>query len=255
MAVLTKPQGILALGCYFLMLLWRRKYKAFWIQGACGFVLLLSLIVAFRVFSHSGFLAIYLGAVGAFPMTSWTAFNLWELIFGDESMHVPGSATVAGFSYHTLGLALFLFTALCAILSFWRSRQTFENVMLFTGWIYLAFFLFPTEIHGRFLYYGVVLLALPALRNKMLLGAYVTLSVILYFNVKYSMERFAPGMFAEFVMPESMSNAHRVLSFIALVAGALFFVEILRGLFAPRLGEAAQADSPPLDKFLGGTRS
>ena len=45
--------------------------------------------------------------------------------------------------------------------------------MLFAGWIYLAFFLFPTEIHGRFLYYGVVLLALPALRNKMLLGAYV----------------------------------------------------------------------------------
>ena len=50
----------------------------------------------------------------------------------------------------------------------------------------------------------------------MLLGAYVTLSVILYFNVKYSMERFAPGMYAEFVMPESMSNGHRVLSFILL---------------------------------------
>ncbi|MFZ0709838.1 MAG: hypothetical protein WAM53_07345 [Terrimicrobiaceae bacterium] len=88
----------------------------------------------------------------------------------------------------------------------------------------------------------------------MLLGAYVTLSVILYFNVKYSMERFAPGMYAEFVMPESMSNGHRVLSFIALVAGALFFVEILRGLIAPRLGEVAQADSSALDKFLGGSR-
>jgi Gpi18-like mannosyltransferase len=254
LTVLTKPQGVLALGCYFLMLLWRRKYNAFWIQGAVGFLVLVSLIVAFRVSSHSDFLAIYLGAVGAFPATSWTAFNLWELIFGDESMHVLGSATVAGFSYHSLGLALFLFTALCAGLSFWRSRQTLENLMLFTGWIYLAFFLFPTEIHGRFLYYGVVLLALPALRSNMLLGAYVALSVILYFNVNYSMERFAPGMYAEFVMPESMSNGHRVLSFIALVAGALFFVEILRALIAPRLGEVAQADSPALDKFLDGSR-
>ncbi len=254
LAVLTKPQGVLALGCYFLMLLRRRKYRAFWLQGACGFVLLVSLIVAARVLSHSNFLAIYLGAVGAFPATSWTAFDLWELIFGDESMHILDSSTVAGISYHSIGLALFLFTALCAVLSFWRSRQTLENVMLFAGWIYLAFFLFPTEIHGRFLYYAVVLLALPALRNNMLLGAYVTLSVILYFNVKYSMERFAPGMYAEFVMPESMSNGHRVLSFIALVAGALFFVEILRGLIAPRLGEVAQADSSALDKFLGGSR-
>ena len=54
------------------------------------------------------------------------------------------------------------------------------------------------------------------------------------------------GVRSLLAVPFSVSNA---------VAGALFFVEILRGLFAPRLGEAAQADSPPLDKFLGGTRS
>jgi len=52
--------------------------------------------------------------------------------------------------------------------------------MLFTGWVFLAFFLLPTQIHGRFLYYGVVLLALPATRKKLLLGAYLALSVILY---------------------------------------------------------------------------
>lgn len=71
----------------------------------------------------------------------------------------------------------------------------------------------------------------------------------------FSMERFAPGTYAEFVMPESMSNAHRVLSFIALCAGAVFFAEILRGLFAPRLGETSQANSPAFDKFLHGSGS
>jgi hypothetical protein len=209
------------------MLLWRKKFSAFWIQGACGFVLLLLLILAFRFFSHSDFLAIYLGAVGAFPATSWAAFNLWELIFGDESLHVLGSTKFAGISYRAIGLSLYLATALCAVVSLWKSEQTLENLMLFAGWIYLAFFLFPTEMHGRFLYYGVVLLALPATRNKVLLGAYATLSVILYLNVEFSMERFAPGMYAEFVMPESMSNTHRVLSAIALVAGVVFFIEIL----------------------------
>jgi Gpi18-like mannosyltransferase len=47
-AVLTKPQGVIALACYYVMLLARRKYQAFWIQNACGFVLLVSLLLAWK---------------------------------------------------------------------------------------------------------------------------------------------------------------------------------------------------------------
>ena len=83
-------------------------------------------------------------------------------------------------SYHAIGLALFLVATFCAVLSFWKSPQTLEHLMLFTGWVFLAFFILPTQIHGRFLYDGVVLLALPATRKKLLLGAYLALSVILY---------------------------------------------------------------------------
>jgi hypothetical protein len=86
---------------------------------------------------------------------------------------------LAGVSYHAIGLALFLVATFCAVLSFWKSPQTLENLMLFTGWVFLAFFILPTQIHGRFLYDGVVLLALPATRKKLLLGAYLALSVIL----------------------------------------------------------------------------
>jgi hypothetical protein len=100
--------------------------------------------------SFSDFLAIYQGAVGAFPATSWTAFDIWELIFGDESLHVLDSTKFAGISYRAIGLSLYLATALCAVVSLWKSEQTLENLMLFAGWIYLAFFLFPTEMHGRF---------------------------------------------------------------------------------------------------------
>jgi hypothetical protein len=154
---------------------------------------------------------------------------------------VLDSTKFAGISYYAIGLSLYLATALCAVVSLWKSEQTLENLMLFAGWIYLAFFLFPTEIHGRFLYYGVVLLALPATRNKMLLGAYVTLSVILYLNVKFSMERFAPGMY---VIPESMSNTHRVLSAIALGAGVVFFVENHARASCARLRQSFAAEFP-----------
>jgi Gpi18-like mannosyltransferase len=249
-AVLTKPQGVIALGCYLVMLLSRRKYKAFWVQGACGLALLLSLTVAFRFFSHSNFLDIYFGAVGAFPATSWTAFNFWELIFGDESLHVRDTTRLLGVSYHAIGLALFLAAVFLAALWFWKRGQTFEHSLLFAGVVFLAFFLFPTEMHGRFLYYPVVLLAFPAARSNLLLVAYLSLSTILYLNVKFSMERFAPGMYAEFVMPESMSNAHRIISLMALAAGAMFFAEILRRRGAPSLSEVAQPNSSSLDDLL-----
>jgi len=249
-AVLTKPQGVIALACYFAMLLARQKYKAFWIQSACGFVLLVSLFLGFRFFSHSNFLDLYLGAVGAFPATAWTAFNFWELIFGDESLHVRDTTTVVGVSYHAIGLTLFLLAVLFAVRWFWQSGQSFEDFLLFGGLAFLAFFLFPTEMHGRFLYYPIVLLAVPAARSNLLLGAYLSLSTILYFNVKFSMERFAPGMYAEFVMPESMSNSHRVISFIALAASAIFFAEILRRRSAPSLSEVAQPNSASLDDLL-----
>jgi Gpi18-like mannosyltransferase len=249
-AVLTKPQGVLALGCYFVMLLSRKRYKAFWIQGACGFVLLVSLILAFRFFSHSNFLDIYLGAVGAFPATSWTAFNLWELIFGDESLHVRDTTTLLGLSYHAIGLAVFFVAVILAVRWFWKSAQTLENFMLFGGLVFLAFFLFPTEMHGRFLYYPLVLLAVTAARSKTLLGAYLTLSAILYFNVNFSMWRFAPGMYAEFVMPEDMSNMHKVISGVALAAGAVFFAETLRRRSAPGLGEVSQGNPTALDQVF-----
>jgi hypothetical protein len=90
----------------------------------------------------------------------------------------------------------------------------------------------------------------PAARSNLLLGAYLSLSTILYFNVKFSMERFAPGMYAEFVMPESMSNSHRVISFIALAAGAIFFAKILRGRVAPSFSEVAQSNSASVDDLL-----
>ena len=249
-AVLTKPQGVLALGCYFVMLLARRKYRAFWIQGACGFVVLISFILAFRFFSHSNFLDIYFGAVGAFPATSWTAFNFWELIFGDESLHVRDTATFLGVSYHAIGLALFLVAVVVAVRWFWKRAQTLEDFMFFGGVVFLAFFLFPTEMHGRFLFYPIVLLVLPAARSRILLGAYVVLSTILYFNVKFSMERFAPGMYAEFVMPEAMSNLHKVISGVAVAASAVFFAAILRGHVAPCLGEVSQDDPAALDHAL-----
>jgi Gpi18-like mannosyltransferase len=92
LAVLTKLQGVLAMGCYFLILLAHRRYVTIFIQAACGFVVLLVLILAFRLGAESDFLAIYTKAIGAYPSTSWTAFNLWWAFLGDQAVGIQDSA-------------------------------------------------------------------------------------------------------------------------------------------------------------------
>ena len=49
LAVLTKLQGVLAMGCYFLILLAHRRYVTIFTQAACGFVVLLGRIFIFRL--------------------------------------------------------------------------------------------------------------------------------------------------------------------------------------------------------------
>jgi Gpi18-like mannosyltransferase len=173
LAVLTKPQGALAMGCYFLILLAHRRYITIFTQAVCGLAVLLVLIVAFRLGAESNFLEIYTKAIGAYPSASWTAFNLWWALLGD---HAPGVRDSVGWgllSYRMIGFLLFFAAAFAGIAFLFKSKPSLENTMLFCGWLFLAFFLLTTQMHERYLYYAVVLLALPAMKSQLLLLGYL----------------------------------------------------------------------------------
>jgi Gpi18-like mannosyltransferase len=237
LAVLTKLQGVLAMGCYFLILLAHRRYVTMFTQAACGFVVLLALILAFRLGAESDFLAIYTKAIGAYPSTSWTAFNLWWAFLGDQAVGIQDSAGWGLFSYRAIGFLLFFAAAFAGIAFLFKSKPSLENTMLFCGWLFLAFFLLPTQMHERYLYYGVVLLALPAMKSRLLVAAYLVLNVVLYLNVGYCLDRFLPGTFVPWIAPHLPVALQRALAFAALAGGAAFLFAIVSSLLGRNLNE------------------
>jgi hypothetical protein len=109
--------------------------------------------------------------------------------------------------------------------------------MLFCGWLFLAFFLLPTQMHERYLYYGVVLLALPAMKSRLLLAAYLVLNVVLYLNVGYCLDGFLPGTFVPWIAPHLPVALQRALAFAALAGGVAFFLAIVGSLPGRYLNE------------------
>jgi len=99
-----------------------------------------------------------------------------------------------------------------------KSKPSLENTMLFCGWLFLAFFLLPTQMHERYLYYGVVLLALPAMKNRLLLPAYLVLNR-------------GPARHVRPPEPRPLPVAlQRALAFAALAGGAAFLFAIVSSL-------------------------
>jgi hypothetical protein len=107
--------------------------------------------------------------------------------------------------------------------------------MLFCGWLFLAFFLLPTQMHERYLYYAVVLLALPAMKSRLLLAAYLVLNVVLYLNVGYTLDRFLPDTFVPWIAPHLPVALQRALAFAALAGGAAFLFAIVSSLLGRNL--------------------
>ena len=173
------------------------------------------------------FLAIYTKAIGAYPSISWTAFNLWWAFLGDQAIGIRDSAGWGLLSYRATGFLLFFAAAFAGIAFLFKSKPSLENTMLFCGWLFLAFFLLSTQMHERYLYYGVVLLALPAMKSRLLLAAYLVLNVVLYLNVGYCLDRYLPGTFVPWIAPHLPVALQRGLAFAALAGGSAFLFAIV----------------------------
>lgn len=100
----------------------------------------------------------YLAQANMYPFSSAMAFNLWAP-FGywdqrDDRM-------LWGLSHRSWGLFLFATAYLGVLVGVWRRRDP-ESLWQFASLAMLAFFLFPTRMHERYLYYALVLMSLVA---------------------------------------------------------------------------------------------
>ncbi len=174
MAIATKPQAILFLPLVFFKF---KPLKKLWPYFVLTPLVTLALFVPFfQTDLLKNIVGLLTRSTDVYPYTSLYAANIWALV----GFWKKDSTIIWGVSYKLWGLLMF---AVAWILSF-RPRDIFRSAVL----ISLAFFLFPTRIHERYLYpvFPLLLLAMAVYpRDKRLIISYLILSIINGLNLYY----------------------------------------------------------------------
>lgn len=216
LAILTKPQAVLAVLVYFIYLLVKKQYKNLLIQAAFFISLLVTAALIFKICGNANFLAVYFVAVDFMAVVSANAFNLWWAIFSYSSIGVNDANLKA------VGLGLFSISIVPALIYLGRKKTSFPEIMLVFGYIFLAFFMLPTQIHERYLYYSVALLSFAALINYKFFIAYFLLSINLFANCAIILRSSFVDQFKAF--PDTYSNITIVIAYTNLLVFVSLFL-------------------------------
>lgn len=182
LALLTKPQAILACAIYFFILLLNREYRQLVFQTLILLFLVGGMAILFWYNTGANFFAPYLGAIGRYTTLSSYAFNFWWAVFHNKCEVIADTDIIGFLSYRSWGLVLFVLSQIPLFLYFLKSERKLPHVLLGISYVYLMFFLFSSQMHERYLYYSVALLAVPAVLNKKIFGLYIILSITLFIN-------------------------------------------------------------------------
>ncbi len=179
LAVIIKLQGLIVLPILGLWILLRGRVRD-WIMGILAF--LATVVVAFAPFQIGrpwDFLEkVIASSAEYFPYTSLNAFNLMALVFG---MRIRDSTSLFGLSAFSIGMMLMGAVYLVALLIVWRDRS--PRAMLYAAFLaYLGFFVLPTRIHERYLYFALALLTPLALESWATIAIFATLTVTFLAN-------------------------------------------------------------------------
>lgn len=171
LALLTKPQAIVALPIAGLVLLPEYRKKPVLLGGH----VLMAIAVGFIVcapFIWAGFgdrlLNMNNSVTTYYAHVSKNAYNVWELLVGGDLYHLPDSESFWGATFHQWGLVFFMTASGIALwpalrwMSFWNQARWLDRlqaIFLLTAAVYLGFFLFNTQMHERYLHPAVWALA------------------------------------------------------------------------------------------------
>jgi hypothetical protein len=180
-SVLVKPQAILAVAVYYFFILLSKGYKEFFHQIIFGTVICAVLEFAMRAYFKVSIWPFLANSVGAYQNLSLNAFNLWWAIYSHSSWDIKDTAG-ALLSFKSLGLGLFVLFVAPAIY-YLKQVKKIEDLMLVMGYAYLAFFIFPSQIHERYLFSAIALLAFAPLADKRFFWPYVGLMASFLINV------------------------------------------------------------------------
>lgn len=215
--ILVKPQGLILMPFILCLTVYRKQYLHLLTGIGASFLVTFVLTALFVPFSKiiPWLWSQYVSQANLYPHSSIQAFNLWSLsgfwksdvsrgIFG-----IGGGAPALIWQHKTWGLILFSFFYALALFYFWqqaRKVQQDENGNKDLGiliWhastlIMVAFFLFPTRMHERYLYSGLFFLLGSAFLQRKLLLPFGLYSLTFCLNLLYEL----PGDKRQLKFPE-----------------------------------------------------
>ncbi len=185
LTILVKFQGI-ALLPLLAVLTWRRFGLAGIVRGAAVMAVVVVVGLApFVLASGNSALRPYSEGVGKYPFVSINAHNFWYWSLAWEydlrtfGQPTDTALTVGPLPVRTVGFILFGFAAALVAWRAWLHPDRRDEFLLATG-LYVAFFMFSTQMHERYLYPAVALMALAMVGSRWLwllcLGFAVTVS-------------------------------------------------------------------------------
>ena len=162
----------------------------------------------------------YFGSVGRFPQVTNRAYNLWRLVTGGVSQS-DLDPLIGGFSYRAVGMALLGAVVLLVGLALLRRADGPARAEGAAA-IALAFFLLPTQIHERYLFFTLAFLALRAASDRRMLAPYLALVATATLNVLGALSGFSPAATA-WIAGSPLPGAIAVvnLAVLAIVLGHL----------------------------------
>jgi Gpi18-like mannosyltransferase len=198
-SVLTKQHSLVLmpfLALFITRRLGARKLVSWLVSGAIAFLVM---TIPFWPNMYDFVYIVYVGLPGDWRMatTSYGVLNIWTLLLkgGPEGL---GWNVFPDGSFFWIGAGIFsaVYAVILAVILSTRSPDDEYSVLWGSFLIWLAFYLFPTRIHDRWLFPGLVFLLLYATltQSRRSLALYGILSFTFFMDIGY--ELFVAGAYS-----------------------------------------------------------
>jgi Gpi18-like mannosyltransferase len=127
-------------------------------------------------------LRVIVSSPGNQPSISMNAFNVWWPFTGGNLMAVEDSSTLLGIPYFYLGLVAFCLFYACIIL-YLRKRSDYRSIFFAASAASFAFFMLPTEMHERYMYPVLPIMAMILWLDKKYRMIFIALSITFFVNL------------------------------------------------------------------------
>jgi hypothetical protein len=221
LAWLAKFQSVMFAPLFLIISLRRAGFRET-IVGGIAFVLVFAAgLFPFLLGSGRDALTPFVGTVNLFPYITNGTFNMWYWVSGSsptvlmDNLPLIGSVTYSQAGYILLAVATL---ALCL-----RAWLHDDDLFLLFATANLLFFMLPTQIQPRYLYPGLMLLAVAMARRPLLIAIYAGLSITFTYNI-FSVVWLGVGLLYYPYRLMVWNSTHNAIAVTVLFAVLLWFV-------------------------------